>query len=266
MDKDLFYPHNLRFSSERALVLAQMSALAYKPAEEISAGLKQSDHKSVFIFEKDDTEGFFSVKGRSAFLIFRGTEKNSLQDWLTDFNVKLVPCGRGKVHRGVNLALDRVWDKLENRIIEHGRGKKIWCAGHSLGGALAMLAFYRLAQSKADLGGLYTFGQPCLGNKKFARDFNLKLRKISFRLVSEGDLTAWVPPRILNYAHCGRLIYLKSYGRSYQEDFPVKTGFDRAGKNIVKAGEYYRFLRDRFPERVKAHSLVNYLLLLKKTI
>jgi len=48
------------------------------------------------------------------------------------------------------------------------RGSKIYVTGHSLGGALAQIAALDLKLFYGHVDGLYTFGQPRIGNDKLA--------------------------------------------------------------------------------------------------
>jgi hypothetical protein len=84
--------------------------------------------------------------------------------------------------------------------------KPIFVAGHSLGGALATLATYRLLMLGANVRGLYTFGSPRVGNRAFSRDFRLlalnrglkgpKREGGLARFVAHNDVFARVPPTV----------------------------------------------------------------------
>ena len=84
--------------------------------------------------------------------------------------------------------------------------RNIWFTGHSLGGALATLAADRCIRQGAmlglgDLGGVYTFGSPLVGNRHFADGFNSRVRGRSFRFVNDQDGVTKVPPQFLGYCH-----------------------------------------------------------------
>jgi hypothetical protein len=89
--------------------------------------------------------------------------------------------------------------------------QRLYFTGHSLGGALAVLAAARMHRGGTQyfelahkLAGIYTFGQPMVGNSTFAeicqRDFGDKL----FRHVYEHDVVPAMPPRTAgSFAHTG---------------------------------------------------------------
>ncbi|NJL82058.1 MAG: lipase family protein [Chloroflexaceae bacterium] len=63
-----------------------------------------------------------------------------------------------------------------------------------MGGALAVLFAAMLAQDKIPITGLYTFGAPRVGNKRFAEAFDRNLKTKAYRVVNEGDLVPHLPP------------------------------------------------------------------------
>ena len=66
-----------------------------------------------------------------------------------------------KVHTECASKIDAVWGDLTNILSRMGSGKKVWLAGHGLGGSLALLTGYRLAaEEAARIAGIFTFGQP----------------------------------------------------------------------------------------------------------
>ena len=72
---------------------------------------------------------------------------------------------------------------------------QLWLTGHSLGGALAVLLAATLLESKLPVHGLYTFGAPRVGDKRFARTLNaaLKGKAANWRVANEGDIVPHVP-------------------------------------------------------------------------
>lgn len=57
-----------------------------------------------------------------------------------------------------------MWEPMHKKIkelYEDGKGRKLYIAGHSLGGALATVAAARLAyEDDMDIAGVYTIGSP----------------------------------------------------------------------------------------------------------
>ena len=101
--------------------------------------------------------------------------------------------------------------------------------GHGLGGSLAVLAAYRLAVEEDVLvQGIYTFGQPKVGNMGFAGRFGEALSLAEdgsphYRLVYKGDIVPRLKPpyvatkRLVTdtlspYVHFGSLLFLEGAG------------------------------------------------------
>lgn len=120
---------------------------------------------------------------RFTVLVFRGTDE--LRDWVR--NLRAVPAAwsrGGRVHAGFARALHRIWRELRERL-ERADGPLV-CTGHSLGGALALLA-----ASRVPAASVWTFGAPRVGDRAFAR----ALHDIPVQRVVNGrDLVPQLPP------------------------------------------------------------------------
>lgn len=83
--------------------------------------------------------------------------------------------------------------------------------GHSLGGALALLAALDIrALFPSVKVALYTYGQPRVGNLEFS-NYADQLLPISYkRVVHYDDMVAHVPPRISGYQHAGDEVWYKN--------------------------------------------------------
>ncbi|EPS70673.1 hypothetical protein M569_04088, partial [Genlisea aurea] len=107
-----------------------------------------------------------------------------------------------------------------NGLLEEHRHSKIVVTGHSLGGALAILFPTVLLLHKEDrimrrLQGVYTFGQPRVGDAELARylETHLGRHKCSyFRAVYCNDLVPRLPydDKTFLYKHFGRCLYYNS--------------------------------------------------------
>ena len=125
------------------------------------------------------------------------------------------------------------------------RQKKLFIAGHSRGGAFAVLAAAALARLQDDglpeIGAVYTFGQPRVGNGPFI-DGVESLGVPLFRFIHRDDPIPAVPPagllpqrlgaaeRLndrLGYAHGGVAVHLRADGRV------VRTAADGPGSDVL---------------------------------
>jgi len=127
---------------------------------------------------------------KDMYIFFAGTD--STFDWLqTNMDVltdpypeewvsACVPTNTARVHRGFLRAYSSVRDRvlaiLGEHIISRGGSARVFIVGHSLGGALAMLAAPDIACMVKELaqGELHvvTFGAPHVGNSDFVRMFD----------------------------------------------------------------------------------------------
>ncbi|PHH80444.1 hypothetical protein CDD82_1743 [Ophiocordyceps australis] len=103
-----------------------------------------------------------------------GTATN--RDWLTDFAAFLVPYVSSRVscpstcrvHFGFLLAWYSLAPKVEEELakaLADNPGYTTVISGHSLGGALATLAFGTLINGPYNVTRVYTYGQPRVGNQ-----------------------------------------------------------------------------------------------------
>lgn len=164
-------------------------------------------------------------------IAFRGTEQTRWKDLRTD--LMLAPAGLNpermgsdfkeevQVHSGFLNAYDSVRNRLLSFIktsISFKDGEKdtaskwhVYVTGHSLGGALATLLALELSSSQMAKSGrinvtMYNFGSPRVGNKRFAEEYNKKV-KDSWRVVNHRDIIPSVP-RLMGYCHVAQPVYL----------------------------------------------------------
>ncbi|KAI4329009.1 hypothetical protein L6164_021316 [Bauhinia variegata] len=103
--------------------------------------------------------------------------------------------------------------KLTSLLKEHKNAKFI-VTGHSLGGALAImfptvLMLHQQMEIMERLEGVYTFGQPRIGNKQLGRFMEAHLVQRYFRVVYCNDLVPRLPcdDKIFLYKHFGECLY-----------------------------------------------------------
>lgn len=185
-----FSPGESSFSRVNALYLAHASAVAYHRAPAAEAEERLGLKTIAFRNTVTRTRGYLGVCDTHAVLAFRGTVPGTLPNWVTDAVVKLVECEHyeGRVHHGFSSALRRTWDKIEP-LLDEAEGKPLFLTGHSLGGALALLAACRLAKADRAPVATYTFGAPRVGDPKFCAGHVLP----TYRVVNRLDLVPEMP-------------------------------------------------------------------------
>ena len=132
-------------------------------------------------------------------LVFRGTQ-GRISNWAFNLSTALSPWpGGGYVHRGFKMLLLEAWEAIEEELKK--QKMPVYYTGHSLGGALAVLA-----ASLLEPAAVYTFGSPRMGNGQFVDS----TRHIPvYRVVNPRDIVASVPP-IPGILHVGEPQYLTS--------------------------------------------------------
>lgn len=143
------------------------------------------------------------------FLVFRGTESkedvlNTLQFFKNGFLGCHIHSGFHKQYASIRLFIV----SIINNYKEKESNMQVICTGHSLGGALAMIAALDIQTQMGVEVSCITFGAPRVGNWKF-KEMYCKNVSDSYRFVNWLDPIPCLPPRFLFYYHCDDAIYLK---------------------------------------------------------
>lgn len=120
-------------------------------------------------------------------VVFRGTEPTSMADLKSDLTANLMAApGGGRVHTGFYRAYEKVGDILKEDIKEAG-ALPVYITGHSLGGALALVATRYIGSDS--VGATYTFGGPRVGDDEFFQ----RIKTPVYRVVNAADGVARIP-------------------------------------------------------------------------
>lgn len=178
---------------------------------------------------------------------FRGTDPFDADAWRTDFDISWYDLDNvGKIHGGFIKALglqsDNTWpreigdrDQQQQQrrsfayyeikrslksILEANKDAKFVVTGHSLGGALAILFVAGLAVHDEAfllerLEGVYTFGQPRVGDEGFGTYVKRKLEEFDvkyMRYVYSFDIVPRIPydDKTFLFKHFGPCLYFNS--------------------------------------------------------
>jgi pimeloyl-ACP methyl ester carboxylesterase len=185
-----FHPDDPSFNRANALYLAHAADVAYHRAPAAAAADRLGLSTVSFRHKVTRTRGYLGVCDTHAVLAFRGSDPVTLPNWLTDVVVRLVERGdyEGRVHQGFSSVLRRVWGDVET-ILAAADGKPLFLAGHSMGGALAVLTACRLAKAGRPPVATYTFGAPRVGDVAFCAGYALP----TYRVVNRLDLVPEMP-------------------------------------------------------------------------
>jgi len=196
----------VNFSSD--LSLAEASRIAYykvnhrnvsRAAEQAAAFRREIIAESGFaraeFLIQGNAEAFVCSDDQLVVLSFRGTDK--LNDWGKNLNAARAETPWGRVHTGFLESLQHVWDAILQEFSKQGASsKRLWITGHSLGGAMAVLAAARLRweERSPQAFGVRTYGQPAVGWRDFASSCEGELGSLTCRYVNAGDAITTLPP------------------------------------------------------------------------
>jgi triacylglycerol lipase len=206
-----FQNRTTKFSAQNAYWLAWSSRLAYMERDDVETELIAEGMQLFGFFDEDNTQAFIAFDDDKMIISVRGTD--GLADAMTDINVDLVDGVGGQVHDGFNTSASRLWRFVMSAVKARGN-RSLWLTGHSLGAAISTILTARLVQQKDEpVNGLYTFGQPRTGDKKFAKNFNDSFGKQTFRFVNNNDVVTRTPFRVMGFRHVGQFMYFDENGQ-----------------------------------------------------
>lgn len=213
-----FEPYRTEFSIVNAAMMAELARAAYLSNQNASPDaptiLEQlramdSNFQDVCPFNARSSQTCVVAHEDFVCATFRGTDE--LADWRDNVQTGKVNGPFGGVHAWFQAALMDVWPAMEARLAQYAP-RPLWLTGHSLVGAMATLAASQLAEADESFFGVYTFGSPRCGGKKFARIYIVEAGARSHRFQNNNDIVTMFPTRQMKYRHVGRLAYITEGG------------------------------------------------------
>ncbi len=237
------------FSAQNAYWLAWLSKLAYENKDTVEINLVAEGMRLVEFFDEKNTQAFICADEHKLIIAVRGTD--GLADAMTDINVDLVGGVGGKVHEGFNTSAARLWKTILTHVRHRGK-RSLFLTGHSLGAGIATILTARLVQEKDEpVNGLYVYGMPRSGNRKFARNFNNSFGDKTFRFVNNNDVVTRTPFRSMGYSHVGQFIYFDEYGQ-------VRSDIGWWQKLLDRVTGRFHDLFERGTDGIKDHAVAEY--------
>ncbi|KAJ4841536.1 hypothetical protein Tsubulata_001740 [Turnera subulata] len=250
LDKNIRVGHR-RYITSLSLMAAK---LAYENEAFISSIIRdhwKMEFKGFYNFwngylEQPSTKAFMLQDSKSdpnlIVVAFRGTVPYDAYGWCTDIDLSWYELeGVGKIHRGFMEALglqkngwpndidqgsDRSYAYYALRqtlkdILQKNEKAKLIVTGHSLGAALAILfvsvlAIHEEAFLLDRLEGVYTFGQPRVGDRQFGEFMKDKLKRYDvryLRYVYSSDIVPRLPydDKTLLFKHFGPCLFYNCF-------------------------------------------------------
>lgn len=191
-----------------AVALCNVSLLTYSAQPDVRRFLAKWQFEEPRILRGSTTQGFVARRGDIVIVAFRGTEPINADDWLSNVNYHqraLAPLP-GLLHGGFakDMGEQDIVKPMLDAFAELIAGEKtrLFVTGHSLGGALAVLAAALLHfRGGRRIAGVFTYGQPRLGDLAFSTAFDQALGGVTFRYVNDLDVVPHVPPERLPARH-----------------------------------------------------------------
>jgi len=154
---------------------------------------------------------------------FRGS--TTLLNWVSNLDFPKTDaypkCNGCKVHEGFLLAWNSVRDPIiaeVKRLLAEEPKAQVFVTGHSLGAALAALCAVDLGASSHSLGfpieGVYTFGQPRVGNQAFT-DFYSTGNHVSWRVTHWRDPVPHLPLEKWDFHHTDNEVFYSKDSKTY---------------------------------------------------
>ncbi len=200
--------------------------LAYQPEAEGAPKFLADLGLTAKLISVGNTQAYVGTDDENLVIAFRGSEGpvtlDGLKDWFVTnaLNLLIQPEGAlsteflaagvgARWHQGFVAAITAIWDPLfaEIEARQAEKERTVWITGHSLGGALAMMAAWLLLRKGILAHQVYTFGGPMVGNKQVAEAFEREFDGVIFRYANGPDPVPFLPMMSLaanDYLHPGK--------------------------------------------------------------
>jgi triacylglycerol lipase len=267
-------------SPRNALFLAKACDLAYYDEPEGPTRFRAELGLEAKLISVDNIQVYVAANDTAIVVAFRGSQApntlDGLKDWLlTNANNYLIlPEGKSgtefaaagvgtRFHRGFLDALEMIWEPLFAATDQAQKTKErpLWVTGHSLGGALALLAAWRFQRNFLSVHEIITFGAPMIGNDAAAKAFEQEFSGKIFRFVDYEDLVPHLPSVSLlanAYTHCLNEVSMKAAEAATAEGFDALKHTAGTGAEGGHDPAMIDQLWGMVQGRIASHMIANY--------
>ena len=212
--------------AKNAHYLADASDFAYLPEADGAPKYLSELGLNAKLISVGNTQAYVGNDDDNLVVAFRGSEGPNTLDGLKDWFItnamnlliqpegplaeEFVAAGVGaRWHQGFVDAITAIWDPLYAEVSARQQEKPrcFWITGHSLGGALAVLASWLFFRKTMKPHQVYTYGGPMVGNKQVAEALEREFADRLFRYTNGPDPVPFLPMMSLaanDFAHPGK--------------------------------------------------------------
>lgn len=207
------------YDSNQALINVWLSGAAYCDKDNYSKMIVSGPafgfvYKNTLYDPATDLQGFIGYihNEKKIYIAYRGT--SSYYNWMNDLEVRLVsyktyPECQCKIHNGFYKSALNIKNQTLDSLIELKKeypAYEIIVTGHSYGAAVSQIVAMELIKEGIKLE-VYNYGQPRIGDKKYASFVNNKLIQY-WRFTHNKDIVPHLPPiKDFGYFHSCREVF-----------------------------------------------------------
>ena len=193
--------------------------------------------------------GFIAESQDKIIVAFRGTR--TFKDNESDQDLYQVPYpyvrNAGKTHRGFTCIYQSTRNKLIGELNKLSTTKRLFIAGHSLGGGLAVLAALDIAvNTRFKHPSVYTYGSPRTGDPVFASLFDQRVKN-SLRIYNVHDIIPTLPDQAYLPPFTKNGLYYQHVNKKYEVSFQLNSLAVRNHEIVC----YFKNLSQQNPDYTK---------------
>ncbi len=221
-----------------------LSGIAYSSEDEIRFSAQTLGYSEFhFIDNKEtDTQAYCCRKGNEVKIVFRGTEFDNLEDWVTNLDCRHKEFAPGLIgHRGFIEDVESVHDEIDSYLDFQGSDFLVSVDGHSQGAGDATIEGAKLLiEGKHPVKRITPVASPRCLEKETAFTLGAEFGPLFYRIVNNNDVVTRVPTRSMGYWHIENenFIYIMENGNIVQEITAWRLFLDRIKGRIEDIGEW----------------------------
>lgn len=208
-DFSFFDPHTAVLDWRGVVSAAQLCNLSYRRKLLGAPLLRAAGYQLEWLLTKY-VEGVVAIRDDHCFIVFRGSD--NLDDWQVNFSSKAVRQellgAKCHVHQGFWQSSFELWPQVQDALRDFSG--KICLAGHSLGGAKALLTACLLEDAGVSVDSVLSFGAPRAADAELAARLNQRFEDRFLRFVSQEDIVPELPSKMM---HGGREVHFNAHGK-----------------------------------------------------